>query len=909
MKPILSQCSGKGYFVLLDLMTTTLIDLSGRTLGHYRLTDKIGSGGMGIVYAASDTHLDRSVAVKVLPAGAVADPERRQRFVQEATSASALNHPNIIHIYDIDRSEDVDYMAMELVSGRALDEVIGRKGLSIGETLKVAVQIADALAAAHAAGIIHRDLKPANVMVTDKGLVKVLDFGLAKLIESAPGPEAAAATRTQQPLTGEGVVMGTSAYMSPEQAEGKKVDARSDIFAFGSVLYEMVTGRRAFQGESTIGTLSAILHKEPQPPEDVPPEFERILTRCLRKDPERRFQNMADVRVALEELKDESDSGKLSPLSSRQAGVRARTRAKSRLPIVLASAALMVFVVLWGTGVFRPQSVGRPAAPAPIRSIAVLPLEYLGGGPDQDYFADGMTDAIIAELGKINGFERVISWQSMKRYKKSTKSAAEIAAEVNVDVLVEGTVLREGNRVRISPRLIRPQPEKQLWAETYERDLREIMSLQSEMARTIAREVNVAVSGTASGTPDAAPKVDPGAYTDYLRGNHYLERNMEEVSVRTAIQQFEKATSADSSFADAYAQLAYAHALLWYNYFDRTLNRREAALSAARRALELRPDSAKAHIAMAWVYFYGYLDYTRALDEISIAKRYSPHDSQILNATANIKRRQGQWLDAAKVWEQMIASDPNSAAPVFALAATYSLMRRYNEAEPLFKRAIALDSAGQYYAREAWFAMLSGRLDLARSILQDAKDRAVQYHQLPYYRYQLGLYTGDFAAAEAGLSSDASLSFEWQWFFVPKSLLHGQIMAFTGRAAEARQDFEASRRVLEAKVRDQPDDDRFYGSLGIALARLGFKKEAIEAGRKGMELCPMSKEAWRATFRIEEMARIYALVGEYDLAVRELDTILSVPAEVSTAVLLLDPLWAALKSHQGFQDLIKKYGR
>ena len=292
-------------------MKTPLVDLVGRTISHYRLVEKIGSGGMGVVYGAQDTHLDRMVAVKILPPEAVVDPERKRRFVQEAKSASALNHPNIIHIYDIDERDGVDFIAMEYVPGKTLDESIGPKGLPTGEALKYAIQIADALAAAHANAIVHRDLKPANIMVTEKGLVKVLDFGLAKLIASGPALDAGA-TLTLQPITEEGIIIGTVAYMAPEQVEGKKIDGRSDIFSFGSVLYEMVTGRRAFEGDSKLAVLSAILNQEPKPVESVLPELERIIGRCLRKDPDRRFQHMADVRVALDELKKESDSGKLA---------------------------------------------------------------------------------------------------------------------------------------------------------------------------------------------------------------------------------------------------------------------------------------------------------------------------------------------------------------------------------------------------------------------------------------------------------------------------------------------------------------------------------------------------------------------------------------------------------------------
>src|ERR1039457_6295452 len=284
----------------------------GRTISHYEITEKLGEGGMGVVYKARDSRLKRFVALKVLPPEKVADPERKQRFVREARAASALNHPNIVTVYDIDQSDGIDFIAMEYVEGKTLDEVIGRKGLKLNEALKYAVQIADALARAHAVGIVHRDLKPGNVMVTAEGRVKVLDFGLAKLTEPAPvGPEDT--TVTAERSTESGRVVGTASYMSPEQAEGEKVDARSDIFSFGSVLYEMLTGRRAFRRDSRTLTLAAILHQEPPAlPEGAPSELERVVARCLRKDPARRFQTMADLRVALEELKEESESGKLA---------------------------------------------------------------------------------------------------------------------------------------------------------------------------------------------------------------------------------------------------------------------------------------------------------------------------------------------------------------------------------------------------------------------------------------------------------------------------------------------------------------------------------------------------------------------------------------------------------------------
>jgi Tol biopolymer transport system component/tRNA A-37 threonylcarbamoyl transferase component Bud32 len=343
----------------------------GQTLGHYRIDSKLGEGGMGVVYRAYDTHLDRAVAIKVLRPDATASPERKRRFMQEAKSASALNHPSIIHIYDIDTANlpegPTDFIAMEFVPGKTLDQYIGKNGLSLRDTLKYGIQIADALARAHAAGIVHRDLKPANIIVADDGRVKLLDFGLAKLTEKTEDdPESATATMAAQesPQTEKGTIVGTVAYMSPEQAEGRKVDGRSDIFSFGSVLYEMVTGRRAFEGANKISTLSAILHKEPKGASEISPavpmELEKIIARCLRKDAERRAQGIADIKLALEELKEESESGKLSGQVATAAAVRPLARSPRRFVAIAGVVALIVAAAGLAWWLLKR----RPSAPA-----------------------------------------------------------------------------------------------------------------------------------------------------------------------------------------------------------------------------------------------------------------------------------------------------------------------------------------------------------------------------------------------------------------------------------------------------------------------------------------------------------------------------------------------------------------
>jgi len=327
----------------------------GKTLLHYEITSKIGEGGMGIVYKAKDSHLDRFVAIKVLPPERVSDPTRKARFVQEAKAASALNHPNIITVHDIDKQDGVDFMVMEYITGMTLDEIIPRKGMKLSDALKYAVQISDALAKAHSAGIIHRDLKPGNVMVGEDGRVKVLDFGLAKLTEATPLGEDEA-TRTL-PTTDEGTIVGTVTYMSPEQAEGKSVDARSDIFSFGSVLYEMVTGGKAFQTDTKTSTLAAIIHKDPEPlGAEIPHDLEKIIKRCLQKDTARRFQHMGDVKIALQELKEESESGKLASFP-----VAERKGTRRWIWAVVAAVLLLASVLVW-----RLREVSPPSALEPV---------------------------------------------------------------------------------------------------------------------------------------------------------------------------------------------------------------------------------------------------------------------------------------------------------------------------------------------------------------------------------------------------------------------------------------------------------------------------------------------------------------------------------------------------------------
>jgi len=530
----------------------------GQTISHYRVLEKLGAGGMGVVYKAQDTHLGRSVAIKVLPPEKVADPERKRRFVQEAKAASALNHPNIITIYDIDAADGVDFIAMEYVPGKTLGQVIGRKGLPLRETLKYAVQVAGALAKAHAPGIVHRDLKPANVMVTGDGLVKVLDFGLAKLTDPAEADEFAL-TRTLRAETEEGTILGTPAYMSPEQAEGKPVDARSDIFSFGAVLYEMVTGRRAFRGDTKLAVLSALLKDEPQPVssvrEDVPRDLERIITRCLRKDRERRFQHMDDVRVALEELKEESDSGTA----------------------------------------LTPAAIKTVAA-----ALAVLEFENLSHDPSMDWLGTGIAETLTADLTKLKLLQ-IVSPERVHRAaaQQTGRDAAALGEALQVRWVVTGSFQRAGNRVRITPRLLDVSTGEVLATGKVDGSWEDIFELQDRVVAELCAALRMEVDTSAKERIAAPETLKLEAYEHYAQGRRQFFTFAKE-GLEEARRHFERAIELDPAYVAAYSALGAVYAMRFIHRADPDDLVRAAG--SLERALELDPELAEPYSYLTYIY-------------------------------------------------------------------------------------------------------------------------------------------------------------------------------------------------------------------------------------------------------------------------------------------------------------------
>ncbi len=659
--------------------------MTGGTIGHYEIVEKLGEGGMGVVYKVRDTHLDRFAAIKVLPPEKVADPERKRRFVQEAKAASALNHPNIVTIYDIDQQDGVDYIAMEHIQGRTLEQLIGRKGMKLGEALKCAVQIADALSRAHAAGIIHRDLKPGNIMVNgpasgQPGLVKVLDFGLAKLTEPAPGEEAS--TRTLKPTTEEGAIVGTVAYMSPEQAEGKPLDARSDIFSFGALLYEMITGRRAFQKESNISTLAAILNQEPAAlSAEIPHDLEKIVKRCLRKDPTQRFQTMADLKVALEELKEESESGKLM-------AVPARPR-KRRFP--WPAAALAMLVVLAAAGVF----VWQRAHAKPLTDRDVLVLADFTNTTGDPVFDVTLREALAAQLEQ-SPFLKILGDEQMRQDLRfmgrsageriTNQVAREICQREGEKAMIGGSVAGLGKTYAIALQATNCQTgdsmaREQAEAEDKDHVLRAVATaatrMRARLGEPLASIQKLAVP------PEQVTTTSLEAFQAFALGRAQQSLGM----YLAAIPFYQHAVELDPNFAMAYNRMA----AMYESAGDlaRGNEYRKKAFALVDRVSE------REQLTISAAYYFTVLgELDKAAGVYQLLARTYPREQAFHNQLGLIYDRTGQWEKALWEFQEGGRLDPRQAALYNNQVLTYVRLDRFDEAKAVAEKAFAqkLDS-------------------------------------------------------------------------------------------------------------------------------------------------------------------------------------------------------------------------
>jgi serine/threonine protein kinase/tetratricopeptide (TPR) repeat protein len=643
--------------------------LSGRFVGPYRVDALLGAGGMGEVYRGWDTRLRRAVALKFLAREFLGDAAAIERFEREARAASALGHPNICTVYDIGETDSRPFIAMEYLEGHNLRAKLAGAGLDPQEALAYALQIAQGLAAAHQKGIVHRDLKPENLWVTPEGHIKILDFGLAKVPETPAKPEAAT------PLSSEpGGVMGTVGYMSPEQVRGQPLDHRTDIFSFGAILHEMITGARAFRGDSTIDTLIAILNTEP--PDLAAPILNRIVRRCLEKDSAKRFPSATDLVTSLEAA--------LLQLPTRPA---ARPRPLSRRRVLQAGGVLAATGALVSLWKFAPARWPNwlPGSGPRFTRLAVLPLANLSGDDEQEYFADGMTDLLITELGQI-GSLRIIARRSVMQFKGAKTPLREIARQLGVEALITGSVQSSGNHVRITAQLVDPGTNQQIWTHAYDREVTDVLALQGEVARTIATEIRARVTDDESGRLSRKHRVIPAALDAYLLGKFYWDQYKEETIVK-AIDYFEQAIQLDPSYAAAYGGLAQCWSAFLFTDSRPWAETMPKVREAALKALALDDTLAESHLAMGTVHQHEW-DWKGAESEYRKAAALNNGLAHV--GLCNLLRHRGHVDEGIAEARLAVEADPLAMMTNEMLGEAYISARRYDLAITQFQKGLDL---------------------------------------------------------------------------------------------------------------------------------------------------------------------------------------------------------------------------
>ena len=623
----------------------------GKQLGRYRIIDRLGEGGMGVVYRATDERLERDVAIKLVREDLLRESASQARFRQEARALSRLNHPGVATLFDFDQHEGTAFLVMEFVEGQTLATLLESGPLPEARARAVALEAAEALEVAHEHGIVHRDLKPANLMVTPRGRVKILDFGLARLTPLA-------SQTIDMGLTSPGMAAGTLPYMAPEQFTNGAVDARVDLYALGAILYEMLTGERAFDGEAIAPLMFRIVHELPRPAGEVRPgassALAAIAARCLEKDPGRRYADAAALVRAL----------------------KAAAREEPRTDPAL-----------------EPAARGAASQESRIRSLVVLPLQNLSNDPEQEFFVDGMTDALISDLAKIAAL-RVISRTSAMRYKGANRPLPEIARELRVDAVVEGTALHAGDRVRISVQLIEAASDRTLWSERYERNLTDILTLQSEVARAIAAEIKIKVTPEEQSRLAHDAPVVPAAHVAYLKGRYHWNRYSSR-SLKTSVAMFEESLGADPNYALAWAGLAESHEAMANTGMVAPAEGYLKAREAALKGLAIDPDNAQMHATLAYVARFYDWDWAAAEREFQRAIRLNPGFGLGRARYANLLAGLGRFEEAVAMVEPLIALDPQSLILYTAVGDAMFFARLYERSIEYYGKCLELEPAFQ----------------------------------------------------------------------------------------------------------------------------------------------------------------------------------------------------------------------
>jgi serine/threonine protein kinase len=877
-----------------------------KDFGDYELVEEIGRGGQGIVYRARQKSLNRIVALKVIGLAHWATEAHVKRFRLEAEAAASLNHPCIVPIYEVGERDGACYFSMGLVEGGQLDAVAKREPIPLRHAAELIAKLARTVSYAHEHGILHRDIKPGNILLDAKGEPHLTDFGLARLVETE-----STVTRTLE-------VLGTPSYMAPEQAVGSNatVTSATDIYGLGAVLYQLLTGHPPFAGGTTYDTVRLVLNVEPRQPRLLNPKIDRdlntICLKCLEKDPRRRYASALALAEDLERwLKHE-------PIRAHRTGIFSRGRkwVRRNPSIAVMAAMLVVLAVPLAVMIWQTES-GRSAlsnvAP-PDKSIAVLPFSNLSTEQENAFFADGVQDEIVTDLAKVAEL-KVISRTSVMPYKSGVaRNLRQIGQQLNVAHVVEGSVQRTGNRVRVNAQLVDARTDRHLWAQTYDRDLADVFAIQSEIAKTIAEQLQAKLSPREENAIERSPTSDISAFDLYTRAKNILMREgfRGKADELQAVDLLTQAVVRDPSFFDAYCQLAFAHDALYFFGYDHTSARLALAEAALQAAARLRPDAGETHLARGRNLYWAYGDYDSALAELEIARQTLPNDARIFGLTGLIQRRQGRWEESTRNLERAAELDPRDIGTlVLGVASNYSLCRRYAEAKRWNTRALAFEPNDP--ATKVWLAYVDFDWKADTQPLHQTIDsiRATNPAAVPSiadFWLVCALAERDAAAAKKALIAfgQEPISFAPGNVRFNRPFAEGVIARMTMDDEKARSAFTAARAEQEKIVQAQPNYGPALCVLGLIDAGLERKQEALREGRRAVELLPVEKDSMNGTNMVKYLAAIAAWVGEKDLACEQLAIIIRRPSNLSYGELKLLPFYDPLRGDPRFEKLVEE---
>jgi len=854
--------------------------LVGQTVSHYQIFERIGSGGMGVVYKARDVRLDRIVALKFLPPEVTRDPEAKRRFVKEAKTASSLQHANICVIHDIEEANNGQlFISMEYYEGETLDRTILRGPLPLQDALDVAIQTAEALARAHETGIVHRDIKPGNIMLTSRAEVKILDFGLAKLSSTGDPIEA-------------GTTSGTVTYMSPEQARGKATDHRSDLWSLGAVLYEMMTGQPPFSGEFQNAIVHLILHSEPQPlgspPADIPVEVQQIVQKALAKDVSQRYQSADEMLTDLRSVRTSGESG--TPGPDEQPTSPSTSRRRRALVIGLATLIPTAALVLWLLGNLGGGNADQIREP----SIAVLPFSSITPSEEDRIFTEGIHDDILSHLAKIRGL-RVLGRQSARRYRDSDLRPAEIGSQLGVGYLLEGSVRRVADSIRIVAQLLRAETGEHIWAETYDREYAAVFSIQTDVAQRVAHAIHARLTPEEQDRIRHIPTQNLEAYEYYLRGKHYTNNYWTFDTHRLSAAMYREALSLDSTFALASARLSLAYSELYTMRMERLpQNHLDSARIFLEKARSINPTLAEVHLANGLFLIIESLDLDGALELYEKALAIEPGNSETYERIGHVHFFQRNFEKADAFYERAYELDPQGRRAIGSLAYSHFVQRRWEDADMLYSKSTALfpESEQAYAWRSAIRLSGHGNIEGARRILEEGIRHVPKPARWSItQRLKVEIYARNYARALALLGDETD-----------RDLSRAMTHRYMGNEEEATLSFDAARATAEDRIRKWPNTTPDYWYLGYAYAGLGRKTEAISNARYRVDT-PAHDIYWRE-LSLQHLARILVMVGEHEQAMDELEHLLSVPSRLNVWDLRLDPVFDPLRDHPRFKRLV-----